>query len=717
MNMLWKSKKKKSTSRPGSVVLTDQNGGAIFDDLPGEKKRMDDNPRIMESQFGESLGLRMSSLRKLLANDTVSLGFPDLVHVAHYDKSRKDEIGEYHYITGIDCSSEAMPIGYLSTLRLSQNWANETISTFCCYNLFSKLDLRIKFENEKAFQVSAIECSSGTQHVPMSEVLWKETFISGVIRAMIFNKDREWKLPGMVEVPVGIDNGIGSAQSIVKSFCEFIPRYKETGTDLSHSPHVSPLNNYLVDALLSFLAMTPRLHHYCISILEEFTESDPKHAVLYQLVKCKVAFKSENSDLLTASSINALVNGYFKDVSKLKKSQLIMLTDLLNLQTEFLIKKSDYNLALPVALYATQLVPDTFNSWYNLADCYIHLKDYESALLAINSVPKLLIMDPCKDAYWSVGFDKLYYRKPQGQGATSSLSSHEYNYALTKLRPVKEKDMNDIVFGKIIMPANSYGCVKSIFENACAQIGPVYGPKSNNLIDFVSNEEIGAVAYTALLERNSLKNKLPWYMQQMYRLLMKIVNLLGWNGLLELRSSIFVMESEHLDYQKRTNPSLRKKRMCEKWLDTLFMEVYQDLKVSLNSPALKDSKSSGLEWELLGLLLVKTANWNEAVACLRTSIMARFDVVAADTLLGLFLSETGKFPLTIDEILSILLGNCSYHSRFYDACQWQNLQVLYKLNEEFGTETLRNRIYAHPMAEKGIVTLIDKCLDWIQQFA
>ena len=177
------------------------------------------------------------------------------------------------------------------------------------------------------------------------------------------------------------------------------------------------------------------------------------------------------------------------------------------------------------------------------------------------------------------------------------------------------------------------------------------------------------------------------------------------------------MESEHVDYQNKTNPLLRQKRMCEKWLDTLFMEVYQDLKVSLNSPALKDSKSSGLEWELLGLLLVKTANWNEAVACLRTSIMARFDIIAADTLLDLYLFGPENFPLTTDEVLSILLGNCSYHSRFYDTCQWLNLQVLYKLNEELGTETLRNRIYAHPLAERGIVTLIDKALDWIQQFA
>ncbi|QEU62536.1 Bch2/Chs6 [Kluyveromyces lactis] len=716
MSLLWGSKKKQG-SRPGSVVLTDQNGSAIFDELPGSKKQIDDNPRIMETQFGESLGLRTNSLRKMLANETAGLGFPDLVHVAHYDKSRKDEVGEYHYITGIDCSSEAMPIGYLSTLRLRQNWASETISTFCCYNLFSKVDLRIKFETEKSFQVSAIDCSTGNLHVPMTETLWKETFLSGIIRALIFNQDREWKLPGMVELPIGIDNGIASAQSIIKSFCEFIPRYKETGLDLSRNPTVSPLHNYLVESLLSFLAITPRLHHYCISILEEMTESDVKNGVLYQMVKCKVAFHSNNSDLLTASSINSLLNSYFKNVNKLKKSQLIMLTDLLNLQIEFLMKKEDYELALPVALYATQLVPDSFQSWYYLADCYIHKKEYDSALLAINSVPKLMILDPSKDAYWSIGLDKLYYKKPQGQGAESTLNSHEYNYALTKLRPVKERDMNDITFGKIIMPANSYGCIRNIYDTACAQIGPVYGPRSTNLIDFVSNEEIGAVAYTALLERNSLKNKIPWYMGQMYRLLMKIVNFLGWNGLLELRSSIFVMESEHVDYQNKTNPLLRQKRMCEKWLDTLFMEVYQDLKVSLNSPALKDSKSSGLEWELLGLLLVKTANWNEAVACLRTSIMARFDIIAADTLLDLYLFGPENFPLTTDEVLSILLGNCSYHSRFYDTCQWLNLQVLYKLNEELGTETLRNRIYAHPLAERGIVTLIDKALDWIQQFA
>ena len=369
------------------------------------------------------------------------------------------------------------------------------------------------------------------------------------------------------------------------------------------------------------------------------------------------------------------------------------------------------------SLHSVKLVPDNFSSWYNLAECYINTKDYTSALLAINSVPKLMIMDPNKDAYWQAGLDKVYYRKPQGQGAATLLNSHEYNYALTKFKTFKEKDMNDITFGRIIMPINSIGYIKDIFNNACAQIGPVYGSQASNLIDFVSNEEIGAVAYTALLERNASKNRLPHYMEQMYRLLMKITNALGWNGLLELRSSIFVMESEHIDYQNKTNPAVRKKRMCEKWLDSLFMEVYQDLKVSLNSPALRDSKSSGLEWELLGLLLVKTVNWNEAVACLRTSIMARFDIVAAEILLRLYLYEPHKFPLSLDDILTILLENCAYEARFYDTCQWLNIQVLYKMGYELGTETLRSRIYSQPIAERGIVALMDKLLGWVQEFS
>ncbi|CAI7349494.1 CRE_collapsed_G0028550.mRNA.1.CDS.1 [Saccharomyces cerevisiae] len=68
----------------------------------------------------------------------------------------------------------------------------------------------------------------------------------------------------------------------------------------------------------------------------------------------------------------------------------------------------------------------------------------------------------------------------------------------------------------------------------------------------------------------------------------------------------------------------RKKRFCEGWLDDLFLDLYQDLKLSKISLSNKDEKHSGLEWELLGLIM-RTWHWEDAVACLRTSIVARFD--------------------------------------------------------------------------------------------
>lgn len=715
MSIFWRSKKKDS-SRPGSVVITENNGGSMFA-TSKEKKQNDDNPKIVEAQFGESLGLRTRSLKKMAYDGSLGLGLPDMVHVAHYDSSRKDEVGEYHYVTGIDCSSEVMPIAYLSTLRLSQRLGKESICTFCSVNIFSHIDLRIKFENEKMYDITAVDCKSDNVHVPMDDKLWKELFLSAMIRSVIFNKDREWKLPGMVELPIGIDNGMGYAESIIEMLCEFIPRYKETGTDLTKTTAISPLHNYLTETLISYLSLTPKLHEYCITILDKLSKVDKANEVLYQIVKCKVAFNSNSLDLITISCISETLAKFFNNAFRLKKTQLTVFADLLNLQVEFLIKKKDYELALIIALKSTKLVPDNFYSWYFLAQSYISLGQYNSALLAINSTPKLLSVDPNKEVYWMLGLDRLYYKKPQGQVAETSLNSHEYHQALTKFTNANERDMDSITFGRIIMPANTIGYMKNIFEGAALNIGPVYGPQSLNLIDYVSREEVGAVSYISLLERNSQKNVLPWYMHKIYGLLMSIVKKCSWNGLLELRSSIFVMESEHSVVQQGTLLQIRKKRMCEKWLDRLFMQIYQDLKVSLNSPALKDSKSSGLEWELLGILLAKTEDWSEAVACLRTSIMARFDVLAAEKLLKLYLYKEMDFPLTTDDLLLILIEKCAYDARFYDTFQSLNLRVLYELAAILGAQTLRNRIYAQPQAERGIVNLMDKLMDWVQQFA
>lgn len=131
--------------------------------------------------------------------------------------------------------------------------------------------------------------------------------------------------------------------------------------------------------------------------------------------------------------------------------------------------------------------------------------------------------------------------------------------------------------------------------------------KSSDLNNRNSLESSSVVTPQALLAlpAGSLKSTF----REAYSLLAAIVHKLGWEGMLNTRSKVFVMEGEWRQDSKSTNditlnsnsnsnPSItglksnakntpapndivgefRKKRLCERWLDNLFMLLYEDMK-------------------------------------------------------------------------------------------------------------------------------------------
>lgn len=72
----------------------------------------------------------------------------------------------------------------------------------------------------------------------------------------------------------------------------------------------------------------------------------------------------------------------------------------------------------------------------------------------------------------------------------------------------KDRHLHDIIFGRVIMPnEGKRGYTKDIWEGACMQLGPVYGPQSKNLINFVSSQEVKSLENIDLLSRNTMANQ------------------------------------------------------------------------------------------------------------------------------------------------------------------------------------------------------------------
>ncbi|AQZ13581.1 CHS6 (YJL099W) and BCH2 (YKR027W) [Zygosaccharomyces parabailii] len=745
MSFLFKSKSKKkgpvakdlqkhgaSGFFPEDQVMGNENNAT-----PSSAYTLTEFPRILERRFGESLGNRTRMLSELVKTDKLGLGPPDMVHATLYDKFHKEEIGEYFFITGVDISSESMPIAFLNMLKLNQleNQASKEgqISTYCCVNIFRHLDIRIRYESDKNYQVNAVDCRSGTTTVQLSDAIWEETFVSSCMRSLLTNVDPERKLPGLVEYPFAIAQGsTTNCKRTIKCLCKFLPRLVECGWDATKSVHPTVLHNNLTETLLTLLSVAPEMIDFTLQYLEKLGEKDISNKIYYDITRVAVMRVDGERDLEMIALIGKVLSSLLPslELAPPRDSDSLHLvnciTDLLNVQAKFLLERGDSNLGLAVAKFSTELSSDTFDSWYNLAQCYIQLEQFDKALVAINCMPRLADTDKFKVALWNQSSLVDYYKRPLGGSASQcDLTSNELNNLSSTMKNTKEADLPELVYGRIVMANESgRGCIKELWENACMDLGPVYGPQSGNLINFVSPQEVKLVADINLLARNTVAKSPSWFEEQVCDLLMALAARIGWNGLLQLRSQLFVMEKEYsgekqtdLNSKGSAPPELRRKRLCERWLDQLFLDLYEDLRISALSQEHRDVKYSGLEWELLGIILLRTWNLHDAVACLRTSIMARFDPISCARLLQVYMKQDPQQQSALDPdlVLELVTMQIAYRARFYDSFQVSSLLVLYRLSNYIDPDTIRNRVMALPLAERGIVAMVDSMLGWIKQ--
>ncbi|CAI4043627.1 hypothetical protein SKDZ_10G1150 [Saccharomyces kudriavzevii ZP591] len=737
MNLFWTSEAKKQNETPGANSASGSLSQVQTLGRSINREILHSCPRILEGKYGECLHNRTHLIRDLISSGNVGLGPIEIIHMSYSNKHEKEEFGEYFYLTGIGASSPSTPVEFLKMLRsnqrISKNISSDIISTYCCFNFFSNLDIRVRYNADGTFQANAIDCGKETTDSTMTEKMWEETFVSSIIRAIITNTNPELKPPGLLECPFYVEKDIvSSCKRIIKLLCRFLPRSLDCGWDSTKSMQVTVVNNYLMYSLKSFIAITPGLVDFAIDYLKGLTKEDPIHDLHYKIAMITILDYVQIKELEMITILNETLDPLLSLLSDLPprdaySAQLMnCMSDLLNIQARFLLNREDYELALSVSNTSTGLALDCFDSWYNLAKCHIKRGEYEKALFAINSMPRLRKSDQFLETVYSRFLTYSYYKKPLNGGQQHfDLSSTEFTNLCGTLRNWKEDDLKRQIFGRIAMiNEGKVGYTKEIWDGIAIELGPIYGPQSVNLINFVSHQEAKNIKNINLIARNTIGKHLGWSSGKIYELLMEIVKNIGWNGLLNIRTEAFMMETEF--YQISANVTdengqipmeARKKRFCERWLDDLFLDLYQDLKLSKINLNNKDEKYSGLEWELLGLTMLRTWHWQDAVACLRTSIVARFDPVSCQQLLKIYLHPPEDLQevtvLDADTIIGLLVKQISYDCRYYNYCQIFNLQVLCKLCNELGIDILRKKILVLSSIGGEIMVMIDTMLAWM----
>ncbi|QPG76224.1 hypothetical protein FOA43_003610 [Brettanomyces nanus] len=643
-------------------------------------------PTIIENQLGESIQFRTSIL-----SDIKDLGPADLIHVSKYHKRSKEEVGEYYYCVGLDTSSIIQPLTYMQTILLNGKHAgtdkHPNIGTYCSYNCFGHGDLRIRctFPGSTAPLVQfvpsgkdKISVNMGSEETQQSKSIWKETYISALVRALLFCDSTDRQLPGMCKFnPVQSSR---DARQAVITMCQLLPRGPMlSSNDLYNQPTLC--KNYLVDALLKLLDIVG----YHDLAIDEITKIEKESSGSLDFSVLKV-------DILLAKGDQTAAVRLMHESLKVKPRDGWML----EMQASFLVRNDRSDLALVSAIRSVECLPTEFLCWMTLIKVYILLKDYRNALLTLNSSP--MYSNKKKDIYAAI--------KPK---------NFDFPFPLE-------------------------GKLKDVWED-CEKFGCISG--FGGIIEFSPSNQFRSISelHAEVYEQTKLQRTF----KEAYNLLAIMTRRLGWTDLLRIRSEIFVMEDEYnasveveqeremkanMNAQDNTSESERrprsyssgrssvqslsrisckfkKKRLSERWLDSLFLIFYENLKSVLIWENERRSKEklehSALEWELIGDECFKVRHYESGILPLQTSLGSRFSIFACQMLLEYYvqysqnpvefktLNGIGKtkrereseaagllqpYQLSEDLILTLVCKLISWNYRYYGEFSVLCLKVL-----------------------------------------
>ncbi|KAG2210039.1 hypothetical protein INT47_003475 [Mucor saturninus] len=578
-----------------------------------------DIPEFFETELGEAIIARTDALGTFR-----ELGPPDLCHIIKVNaKPGIKELGSYHYISGVDASSSASLAAYLNSLTYSMD---DTQSWFTKSNSWRiRSDVRVEVKIPGGVESYYVDVR-GERHEATAEI-WQETYLSAVLRAILYSDDSYYRLAGYRKVDPILN------LSAEARFLEAVESLFWKGWQLGSKPEIqvaTSVHNHLTDGVMKYFGDSFRFAP-AIELFKKLHKKDPEVGAL--LAK---AYIGQNEEIKAVKVL-------YEDLKSVSMSY-----PLIHVQVDFLREKGEYNMALKLAKYAVDTTPSEYLTWAKLTEVYIDLNDYKNALLTLNSCPMFTYNE------------RDMHRMPAA--------------ARTHL-PIKP----DIISSGI-MEEDSVGRESETDSNISRLPAPA----------------------------------LHGTFSKAYSLLTRLANALGWDELLRCRSQVFVMEEEYrmhkaqegnrrsmvkaddLDQKlketsiaepKVPEPSVEKptqtaedelkeevsfsfgnKRLCERWLDNLFMVLYEDLRIytfwrteSAHYRAQKIAyRKTGTEWELLGDLGLRLWHENEAKEAYEFCLDYKFSAKAWMRLLEIYAKEGNT-----QKALLAAVKLTVYHERWY----------------------------------------------------
>ncbi|KAI0263047.1 chaps family protein [Gloeopeniophorella convolvens] len=329
-----------------------------------------DIPEIFELELGESLVARTEALSTFR-----ELGPPDLCHVVKSTgRAGQRDLGSYHYVSGIDTSSSASLAAYINSLTYSieesQAWFSKgpvwkvKNGCFCCFDAFSRVDVRVDVKIPGGVVAYVIDLR-GERHEATPEI-WQETYLSAILRAILYSDDPTYFLEAYRRLePI-------STPDAELRFLQAAEALFMKGWQVGSDPEIqvaTVVSNHLTAGIVKYFGDSGRWQH-AANLFEKLAVREPEVASL--LARSYIGMNEEVKAVqIMATAMKQTPQSYL----------------LLHTQCDFLRSKGKHEWALKLARQAVNCAPSEFVTWEKLTDIYIDLGQFESALLTLNSCP------------------------------------------------------------------------------------------------------------------------------------------------------------------------------------------------------------------------------------------------------------------------------------------------------------------------------------------
>jgi len=354
-------------------------------------------PELVEISPNESVTARTEALTTFR-----ELGPPDLCHVWKSTGKTGQEFGSYHYVSGVDASSSASLAAYINSLTYAiedtSAWFSKGAAwkvrhvTYCCFNAFSRVDMRVEVKIPGGVNAYVIDLR-GETHEATAEV-WQETYVSALLRAILYSDDPTYALEAYRKL-----DPITTPESELR-FLQAAEALFMKGWQVGSDPEIqvaTVVSNHLTAGIMKYFGGSGR-YQQAANLFEKLSVREPEVASL--LAKSYIGMNEEVKAVqIIANAMRVTPQSY----------------TLLHAQCDFLRSKGKFDWALKLARQAVNCAPSEFVTWEKLTDIYLELGQLESALLTLNSCPMFTFNG--RDSHRTLPVSKIHlpFSKPIGE--------------------------------------------------------------------------------------------------------------------------------------------------------------------------------------------------------------------------------------------------------------------------------------------------------------